>query len=152
MMTKLMICGSRHTTPAMLNETVRIIKELVGRSKVEILVGDADGVDKLVVQGCINYSMPFKVYYVERIGPRNPNNEHLPVASVAVKATGTNKQTFIQRDDVMLNDCDIMVGIWDGKSKGTKRNYDQAVRLGKQAWLMQDVHDKMMCFGGEQLI
>jgi len=79
--------------------------------EVEVLVGDARGVDALVYSYCKEHSIPVTVY-------RAKWNFH------GIKAG-------LIRNDEMLRDCDYVICIWDGSSRGTKYVMDRAEKLGR---------------------
>jgi hypothetical protein len=96
----------------------------------EILIGDADGVDKAVQT--ILFCRDYKNVVVYCSGESCRNNigkwkeEHVFVPS---KTKGRN--FYMLKDDQMAIDADYGFLIWDGKSAGTINNLSNLIRLGK---------------------
>lgn len=120
---RLLITGSRNATPAML----RMAYSAVEHAKANgwhIIVGDADGIDKQVIDACCQLDMPFAIYGITS-SPRNLccghhifNYQRMP-------------GDYLARDRTMAHLCNRVFAIWNGTSRGTKYTYDYVRNLGK---------------------
>lgn len=120
-----MITGSRDATEAM----IRVAKAAVARAKeagFEIIVGDADGIDAVVIAEADRIGAEFLVYGANN-KLRHCSKDDIHNTKLAVNYMG--------RDDCMIDMCDLILAIWNGRSKGTLRNYRRAKSLGKEGWL-----------------
>lgn len=100
-----------------------------------VLVGDANGVDKLIQSYLKQKSYPnVCVYYA---GNRIRNNlAHWNVVNVPSNLTG--RALYTEKDRKMALDSDYGMMIWDGKSKGTKANIDEMSKYGKHFYVIQN--------------
>ena len=111
-MTKLLVTGSR---TIMYGKLIFSILDLIKAKHGfdEIIVGDARGVDMVTLNWCLSQSpsMYYKVYKADwkKYG----------------KAAGPI------RNKEMVKDCDFGIGIWDGKSRGTKHCIGELKKAGK---------------------
>lgn len=118
---KLVITGSRDISPAGIVYCARLVRRakevgwLVG-------VGDADGVDLAVIEACDRIEVPVTV--------------HGAYGKVRNKTrTGANKpldMTYLERNDLMAEACDICIAVWNGESNGTRYTIEKARELGKE--------------------
>lgn len=77
----------------------------------EVVHGDARyGVDILTTEWCKNKGVTY-----HKVPPLNPSN----------------KISYLFRNAEMVGMCDRVVGIWDGKSRGSKFTIDYAKERGK---------------------
>ncbi len=111
-MIRLLVTGSR--TINNINFVSMILDVVIEKYRFdEIIVGDARGVDRRTMDWCCKQipRMPFTIYK--------------PEWSKYGKAAGpiNNKE--------MVEACDIGIGIWDGKSRGTKHCIDELKKAGK---------------------
>jgi ribonuclease HI len=122
----LLITGSRR-----IGETgLAYARRVVGRAKeldYSIIVGDASGVDEAVMQECHCLGVTCTV-----VGAYGRLRRQTSSCNV-VRHSGS----YIQHDKCMAEQCDLCLAIWNGKSRGTKATYDQAVKLGKETWLVR---------------
>lgn len=118
---KLVVTGSRDISPAGIVYAARIVRRakelgwLVG-------VGDADGVDLAVIRACDKIEVPVTVHGAYG----KVRNE---------TRTGANKpldMTYLERNDLMAEACDICIAIWNGESNGTRYTFSKARELGKE--------------------
>lgn len=89
---------------------------------VMIIVGDADGIDKAVIEECDKWKIPCVV------------NGALGEVHNRTK-TGVNiahKCGYLSRDRLMAEACDVCLAFWNGHSTGTKYTLDHARSLGKE--------------------
>jgi hypothetical protein len=123
---KLLICGSRQATPEML----RLAYNAVLRAKTlgwEIVVGDADGVDKQVLYACCWNEVPFHIYGCSPAPRHSCCTKHATENYTAVSGK------YFARDRHMCKIADRCLAIWNGSSRGTKYTFDHMKGLGKQA-------------------
>ena len=109
-----------------------------------ILVGDANGVDKLIQEYLKkkSYQNVF-VYYAGSKIRNNLNNWQM----VNVASNLTGRALYTLKDRQMALDSDYGMMIWDGKSKGTKANIAEMKKYGKHFYVIQDegiITDKTM--------
>jgi len=119
----LLITGSRIISAA----GKRYARCVVQRAKARhytIIVGDACGIDEVVMQECHRLNTPCIVVGAGRIRRRTPSCQ-----------TRVVQGSYTARDRYMVKQCDLCIAIWNGKSHGTKLTYDYANLLGKPAWL-----------------
>ena len=123
-MTKLLITGSRDASDRML----AYARSLVGRAKElgwSVVVGDAAGIDAVVIAEADRMGVPVEVHG----GYSKIRN---------VTTTGSNVKHdagYPERDKIMAGICDMCIGVWNGKSRGTKITVDAAAALGKTTHL-----------------
>ena len=123
---KLMITGSRHTNPRLL----QLAHKAVVRAKAngwEILVGDAHGVDFQVIQSADHLEVPITV-----MGANN-SLRHKTSFGENITVSGN----YRERDNELLRQADVVLALWNGVSKGTIRNYQSARHRGLRCWLIQ---------------
>ncbi len=96
-------------------------------NRLEILVGDAYGIDSLVQSYCKDYE--FVTVYASN-GRARSNIGKWNVR--AIEASGYyGREFYEQKDKAMTTDCDFGFMIWDGKSKGTLANIRRLIECGK---------------------
>ena len=96
----------------------------LGRRKItEVISCGAKGIDMLAFQTA------------ESIGIRNrqflPERKKFP-GKLVLKA-------FLERNKQIVDNCDILLAIWDGKSHGTKNTLAYAREINKPAFLIEIV-------------
>lgn len=111
---KVLVCGSRSITDF---ATVVTVLHQAPFDYTEIIHGGAIGVDRLAEQIAKTSQIPTKVY--------------LPDWNTHGKSAG------IKRNIEMVEACDAVIAIWDGKSKGTKFTIDYAKKKGKEVFIKQ---------------
>lgn len=125
---RLMVSGSRRTSKNMLEYARRVVARAI-ENKWQIVVGDnPDGVDAEIVKECRrrNYTQVIVVGIARK--PRNGGVRNSRYVQIG--------KSYTERDQLMAKSSDRMLGIWDGKSAGTKKGYQFAQSLGKTAHLM----------------
>lgn len=157
-MTRLvLICGSREASPEMLALVRPLVKRLAKRGDVEIVVGDAGGVDERVVMACLAEDVYFHLYTAANQKPRLPalrrelanarywKVDTFPYIACKPVMNGFNidyRRSYLKRDEVMVNVCDSCIAIWSGymsgdrKSTGTYYTYRKTQQVGKPATLV----------------
>ncbi len=120
----LLVTGSRSISEggrSYARRVVQRVKEIGG----SIVVGDASGIDEVVMQECHRLGVACTV-----VGAYSRLRRRTPSCKVVQR-----RSSYIQRDKYMAKQCDSCLAIWNGSSRGTKATYDFAVELGKTAWL-----------------
>lgn len=103
--------------------------------EIELLNGMAKGVDQIAAQEAINLGIPLICLFPYR---RKLNEfEELIVAEAAkiiwVSDVYIGKNVYFERDRRMVNECDVLLVVWDGiKTGGTYYTYKHAQALGKK--------------------
>ena len=98
---------------------------------MQILVGDAKGVDKLVQEYCVkNNYYNVVVYSIYNI-PRNLMSDKFEIKKISAgNLIGRKAQE--KKDESMTSDSDYSLVIWDGKSKGSFNNIIRAINSNKK--------------------
>ena len=81
----------------------------------KIISGGAVGIDSCAREFAHKYNIPL--------------TEHLPQYDIY------GKQAPLVRNKLIVNDADIVVGFWDGNSRGTMHTIDYARKMGKRVKL-----------------
>lgn len=99
---RVIIAGSRGLVDYELvsNTIDKVLKDNPELIMTEIVSGGARGVDTLAIQYARLHNIPYKVY---------PAEWHIHGKSAGYK-----------RNEVMANNADALIAIWDGVSKGTR--------------------------------
>lgn len=109
------ISGSRSISR--LSESVKSRLDKIISLEVNIQIGDAPGVDALVMDYLAHKKYgKVTVWFIGR-EPRNCCDSSWTLQPVA--------GNYVGRDKVMHQKADYALAIWDGKSLGTKRNIEQ---------------------------
>jgi len=83
-----------------------------------IISGGAIGVDTIAKQYAIEHNIPFLEFL--------PEYGKYPAKSAP-----------IIRNKKIVDNCDVLIAYWDGKSKGTKMTIDYATKKGKKVYIRQ---------------
>ena len=126
-MTSVFVGGSRK---ARINDEVRGRLENVITSGYEVLVGDANGVDKAVQRFLRERAYPHVTVYCSGQVPRN-NIGEWPLRTVAVKSSRRDRRFYSAKDRVMTTEATHGLMIWDGESVGTLQNVVRLILHGK---------------------
>lgn len=124
---KLLICGSRKIARmSFLHDCLNVFPHtsIVGT----IISGGAKGVDKLA----IDYAKEHGIKPVEVEADWYPNGLYNPGAGY--------KRNRIMLD--LLNQDDMVLALWDGKSSGTKDMIDISKKKGLEVWVFTVRTDK----------
>lgn len=122
-MTKVMIFGGRDFNNY--NLLCKVCDKLLSRfNNITIVEGEASGADTLARR----YGEE-KGYIIEKY-PADWNNLEAPICSIKYNRYGEpyNCLAGFNRNQTMVDVCDIAIGFWDSKSSGT---YDSMKRLKK---------------------
>lgn len=109
-----------------------------------VLVGDANGVDKLIQEYLKQKSYQNVCVYYAGNKIRN-NLAQWNVVNIPSNLTG--RALYTQKDKQMAFDSDYGMMIWDGKSKGTKANIAEMTKYGKHFYVIQNekiISDRML--------
>lgn len=131
-MTTLLITGSRQASPAMLEYARRVVLR-AAQLEWGIVVGDAEGIDAVVMEECHRQGVRHIIYGAYGRLRRKTASGSLNAIS----------GTYPERDELMAQLCDCCIAIWDGKSSGTRITFTAARRFGKQTWVMIEQGGKM---------
>lgn len=138
---KIFISGSRSINK--LPQQVKSKLDNMIKSKHEILVGDAIGVDKLVRDYFQEKQYPnVSVYYTGQ--PRTQIPPQWNQIKIKPQNNISGRDYFTLKDIQMTEDCDIAFAIHDGKSKGTQANIDRATSIGKTTVVFNTETEKFM--------
>lgn len=111
---------------------------------MEILIGDADGIDTMVQNYCkrANYSKVtvYSIYSTPRFMVNGFNKKHI------IPKSGSKKERELQKekDEAMTLDSDYTFVIWDGKSKGSYNNIIRALDNDKKIKLYLSEKDSYL--------
>lgn len=124
---KLLISGSRDASVKMLEMAWSAVHEMYLHGN-EIVVGDAQGIDRRVIEACLEIGVPFTAYGVSEYG-RFP--DLVEDNYVRVITNSHPKRAYLERDEYMARYADEGLFIWNGVSRGTKYTHDYMKKLGK---------------------
>lgn len=124
-MIKIFIFGSRSIND--ISKYYYIIDNCINNN-CQILVGDCNGVDKLVQ----DYLISKKYYNVIVYSTNNPRNYNNNFKLNIIKSNNRIDRKYYElKDNEMINDCSIAFCIYDGKSIGSKNNITKLKNLNK---------------------
>lgn len=124
---KLGIVGSRTFTNYPLLESD--VNDIIGAENIaEIISGGANGADSLAEEYAEKHNIPMKVY--------------------PAKWDQYGKRAGFIRNVKIVEDSDVVIAFWDGKSKGTKHTIDECTRLKKQVHVI--LYKELKCNHYEQ--
>lgn len=113
---KLLICGSRNIrTYEIVRDAIRAAQK-TGRFYISSVIhGGAEGVDLLAEQFCRQGRLPTKIVRPDyKWGKRAP----------------------LMRNEEMVNEADVVLAIWDGRSRGTDYTIQYADAQGKPLFIV----------------
>jgi hypothetical protein len=117
--TQVFIGGSR--TVSRLNEVIRSRLSNMIEANLDILIGDANGADKVVQSFFADRGHSKVTIYCVGSNPRNNiGNWDLRVIEAVRGRRGF--EHFAMKDRAMARDADVGFMLWDGKSRGTLHN------------------------------
>ncbi|MBP9566886.1 MAG: hypothetical protein KBE02_06405 [Sulfurospirillum sp.] len=100
---------------------------------IEILVGDASGIDTLVQEYCSSLNYFNVTVYSIYAHPRYKANENFRTKYIEVNhdiKKERNRQEF--KDNAMTIDSEFLLTIWDGRSEGSYSNILRGLAHGKK--------------------
>lgn len=127
-MSTIFVGGSRHVS-RLPEEAKRRLHNVIQRQH-NVLVGDANGIDKAVQQYFADASYNAVTVFCSGNKYRN-NVGHWPVRSVDVPNSLKGFQFYAAKDREMAREADFGFMIWDAKSPGTLLNVLRLARAGK---------------------
>ena len=119
------------------------IKKIID-ARLEILVGDADGIDTMVQNFCkkLNYSVVtvYSIYKTPRYKIKDFNSKYIVVQSDSKKERELQKE----KDEAMTIDSEYSFVIWDGKSTGSYNNILRAINNDKKIKLYLNYENRFL--------
>lgn len=125
---KKVFCGGSISCKVLPLEVTTALDKIV-EINLQVLVGDANGVDVLIQKYLAEKQYKNVCVYHMARGLRSCLDYgwvRKPVASVKGSRTA-----WTPKDVVMRNDCDYGLFVWDSKSKGTAENMEDLKRQAK---------------------
>jgi len=125
-------------------EVINSIKKIID-NKIQILVGDADGIDTLIQNFCLskNYTN-LTVYSISAI-PRYKASDEFNFKHIFpdenIKKERARQQ---EKDKAMTLDSEFTFVIWDGKSKGSYANLLRALENNKKIKVYNNIDKKFL--------
>ena len=115
-----------------LPDCVKSSIDAISKGNIEILVGDADGIDTMVQDYCkkIGYSsvVVYSIYQSPRYKVSGFQSKYIEVKSESKKERERQKE----KDAAMTIESDYSLVVWDGFSKGSYANINRALEKGKK--------------------
>lgn len=113
-------------------EVINSIKKIID-NRIQILVGDADGIDTLVQDFCLNESYTnLTVYSISTIPRYKASNEFNFKHIFPNEKIKKERERQQEKDKAMTLDSEFSFIIWDGKSKGSYANIIRALENNKK--------------------
>ena len=111
------------------NQIVARLENMIEKGH-EILIGDADGIDKAIQSFFANrYYKQIAIYCSGGMCRNNVGKWN--VQNVPVPPNAKGRKFYMVKDEQMAKDADYGFLIWDGKSAGTINNLTNLIQLGK---------------------
>jgi len=123
---RILVCGSRRVdiTVEDISNVFKVLSTLLDEFSIhEIISGGAIGPDRVAIEWAKQNSCGFNVYD----------------ASWAVYG----RSAGMIRNKEMVEKCDICVGFWDGKSRGTEFTLDCAVKMNRKTYVVDCSNGKV---------
>ena len=124
---KVFIAGPRAIRT--LNDTVQERLNNIIKQEITVLVGDANGIDKMIQEHFSNANYKAVTVYASNGVARN-NIGKWEVQNVPVNDNTKGFAFYAEKDKAMADNADYGFMIWNGKSKGTLNNI---INLTKQS-------------------
>lgn len=112
-----------------------------GLENFSFIVGGALGIDTLVALSAIEWGVKFTLAVPcanqDKMWPQKSKNIYLDIMSKAdtvhyVSKDAYNNTCMQKRNEWMVDNCDVLIAVWDGSNGGTKNCIDYAVKQGKK--------------------
>lgn len=113
-------------------------------NELTVLVGDANGVDKLTQQFLLSQKYRNVIVYASNGTARN-NLGSWEVKNIPVVNGVKGFDFYTYKDRQMALDADYGFMVWNGISKGTLNNIINLTKSGKKALLYYTPHRKFYC-------
>lgn len=127
-MTKVFIAGSRHLSR--LDADVKVRIDTMIEKGFTVLVGDANGADKAVQRYLAEKDYREVIVHCMEGHCRN-NVGNWPAREVPPPPGARGFAYYSTKDNVMVDDADYGLMLWDGESKGTLNSVINMLRLAK---------------------
>lgn len=128
-MTTVFIGGSRSLTH--LNDTIRTRVDNIIRQQFAVVIGDANGADKIMQSYLAAKSYPHViVYYMDERCRNNVGN--WPTQSIGATCAKKDFAYYATKDEEMAQTASYGFMLWDGRSKGTLNNILNLIRQQKK--------------------
>ena len=114
----LMMCGSRDDSAALRQLAVDAVYRARDNGWKRILVGDALGIDQVVVKACEHIKLPYLAVGITRY-PRNGAKHYQWILSATAGRAG-----FQYRDRYLADRSAAVLCFWNGESQGTLNVYE----------------------------
>jgi hypothetical protein len=144
-MRKVFISGSRNIRrldDVVIDSLNRIISK-----GMQILIGDAKGVDRLVQEYLAKERYFNVIVYTVCSSPRNLISDRFLIKRVSVSGNFKGRKLYEQKDIIMTKECDYLFVIWDGKSKGSYNNILRGIEYGKKIKVYYKKEDRFLDTG-----
>lgn len=116
------------------------ILEVIGEGQTDFVAicGGAAGSDELFGKVCADKKIPFKLYLpIEDYRGKELNYLKSKCQAMVVMADEWEKGLDTKRDKMMVDDCDILLAVWDGiPAGGTYQTIRYAAKQGKPVIFM----------------
>jgi len=124
------------------NSVEHSIDKIINQN-IQILVGDADGVDTMVQNYCKkrNYYNVI-VYSISK--PRYKVSEFKSKSITVITESKKERERQQEKDSAMTIDSDYSLVIWDGKSKGSYQNILRAIDKNKKIRVFLSTESKYL--------
>lgn len=142
-MSKVFISGSI-STKTLPNGVLESLKK-IQNNNMTILVGDADGIDKVIQNHFKKNNYDNIHVYSIYSSPRNLSSKTFQTKFVNVAPEITKereRQTY--KDEAMSVDSNYSLVVWDGKSKGSHKNIIRALSLDKKVKVYLSNEDRFI--------
>ncbi|WMJ07933.1 hypothetical protein [Nitrosomonas sp. sh817] len=110
-------------------KVIERLKNIIS-SNLEVIIGDAVGVDSSVQEFLKSSGMRSVVVYCSGDTPRN-NLGHWKTKKISTTYKSGTRQYFTAKDKAMAADCDYGFMVWDTNSTGTLNNVIELVEKNK---------------------
>jgi hypothetical protein len=141
-MKKVFISGSISikSIPALVKESI----ERIVAGGMEILIGDADGIDTLVQNFCKGlkyYNVTvYTIYQEPRYAASGFKTKFVDVQTDSKK----ERERQSEKDIAMTVDSDFCLVVWDGKSRGSYKNILRAIERDKKVKVYIDYENRFL--------
>ncbi|MBE2195502.1 MAG: hypothetical protein IAE83_15115 [Anaerolinea sp.] len=130
---RLLITGSRHATPEMVELAQRAVSCAREKGWMVVVGDNPQGIDAAVIDTCDQKGVNVLVCGT---APQPRKGSIRPDSYWQVDVTRHSDddalfETYAARDRWMVDMCDRMLAIWNGQSRGTKAGYDYARQIHK---------------------
>lgn len=129
-MHKVFIAGS--ITLKRLAPQVQVRLDNIRAAGLQVLVGDAAGVDSAIQRYFLDHDYAALTVYCSGVAPRH-NLGGWPRLNVEPPAGARGRALHTAKDVRMAEDCDYGLMVWDGKSPGTLSNVIELLGHGKKS-------------------